>query len=280
MAGDHYNAAKSFKKAIGIDPSNFEAHNSLGVSLYQIGEKDRAMDEWQFVLSLSPGNAAAAANLAMTRHPENADEIVAATKSAKRPTIEKGSGSVAAYFINGKKTYKSTDFEKAADIFSQILETKPDSKFSYYFLGMSQAYLGRSQEAMKNLREYLILETYPPEGAAEYERAMSTFKMLKAGKAIKPGPGDKDLQAAKAFDAGKQMLVNKDYIKAVQFLRQAVAIKPDSYQVNYLLGLSYKGIGDRERATFHLTKCLLAGPESRSKDEAMKIASLLRELTK
>lgn len=279
-AGDHFNAVKIFKKAIALDPSNLDAHNSLGVSLYQTGAQDRAMEEWQFVLSLDPGNSAAAANLAIARHPENVDEIVTATKAGKRPTLKKGPSSAAAYFIMGKQAFKSQDYGKSEEIFSQILETKPDSKFSYYFLGMSQAYLDKPQEAMKNLREYLIQETYPPEGAYEYERAMSVFKMLKAGKALKPRVDYREIQAAKAFETGKEMYLKKDYIKAVHYLRQASAIKPDSYPVNYYLGLSYKEIGDKERATFHLTKCLLAGPNVRSKEEALKIASVLRELTK
>jgi Flp pilus assembly protein TadD len=279
--GSHGDAAKAFKKAIQLEPSNLEAHNSLGVSLFQIGEKERAMDEWKFILSLDPGHTAAAANLGIARHPERADEILTETKAAMKPSL-KGSGpdSVAAYFERGKTTYKKGDFGEAVKIFTDVLSTKPDSKFSYYYLGMSLAYLDKQEAAMKNLREYMILETYPPEGAAAYERAAATFKLLRAGKQIKARVSAKEMQSAKAFKDGKTAFLAKDYFKAIHYLKEAASIKPGSYQVNYYLGMAYKEVGDKERATFHLTKCLLAGPEARSKEDAIKIAVVLKDLTK
>jgi hypothetical protein len=39
-------------------------------------------------------------------------------------------------------------------------------------------------------------------------------------------------------------------------------------------------VGDRERATFHLTKCLMTPPEVRIYEENQSISSILRELTK
>lgn len=280
-AGNHADAAKAFKKAIQLDPSNLEAHNSLGVSLFQIGQKDRAMDEWKFILSLDPGHAAAAANLGIARHPERADEILTETKAAMKPSL-KGSGanSVAAYFERGKAAYKKGDFGEAVQIFTDVLQTKPDSKFSYYYLGMSLAYLDKVDAAMKNLREYMILEAYPPEGAANYERAMATFKTLRAGKHLTPRVSAKEMQSAKAFKAGKDAYLAKDYFKCIHFMKEAASIKPGSYQVNYYLGMAYKEVGDKERATFHLTKCLLAGPEARTKEEALRIAAVLKDLTK
>jgi tetratricopeptide (TPR) repeat protein len=280
-AGNHDGAAKAFKKAISLDPSNLEAHNSLGVSLYQIGQKDRAMDEWKFVLSIDPGSAEAAANLGISRHPERADDIISETKAALKQSLkESGPNSVGAYFENGKTAYKKGDYGKAIQIFTEILDAKPESKFSYYYLGMSLAYLDKQQSAMQNLREYMILETYPPEGAAEYERAMAAFTSLRAGKPLKSRASVKEMQAAKAFEEGKGFYLAKDYFKAVHYLKIAASLKPDSYQINYYLGFAYKGTGDKERATFHLTKCLLAGPEARTKDEALQIAAVLKDLTK
>ncbi|MFA6447957.1 MAG: tetratricopeptide repeat protein [bacterium] len=280
-AENHDAAAKAFKKAIQLDPSNFEAHNSLGVSLYRIGEKERAMEEWKFVLAIDPGNAAAAANLGIARHPERADEILYETKAAMKPSL-KGAAqrAIAAYFERGKLAYKKGDFGQATQLFTEVLQEKPDSKFSYYYLGMSLAYLDKPEAAMKNLREYMILENYPAEGAVEYERAMAAFNLLRSGKPIKARISLKEMQAAKAFKDGKDAYLAKDYFKTVHFLKIAASLKPDSYQVNYYLGMAYRGIGDKERATFHLAKCLLAGPEARTKDEALKLAAILKELTK
>ncbi len=277
-AENHDAAAKAFKKAIALDPSNYEAHNSLGVSLYRIGEKNRAMAEWEFVLSLEPGNASAAANLGMARHPEIADEIISQTKAALKPTA-KDTRALSTLFRNGKNEYKKGNYETAAKYMSDVLEVKPESKFSYYYLGMSLAYLNRPNEAMKNLREYLIIETYPPEGAVEYEKAMAAFKTLQNGKSLRPSVNVKEMKAAKAFKEGKNAYAAKDFFKTIHYMKQASAIKPESYPVNYYLGMAYREVGDRERATFYLTKCLLAGPSARSKEEAVRIAAILKDLT-
>lgn len=279
--GDHKAAVDAFKKGLSIDPTNLEAHNSLGVSLYNIGESERAVSEWEFVLMMDPGNATAAANLGIVHHPERADQIIADTKKALGARGDTGSApqSLREMFAAGKQAFKEGDYEEAINLLTGVLEVRPTSKFSYYYLGLSQAYLGRAKDAMRNLREYLILENYPPESPESYTNAMNIFNALRAGKTLKQRPNRADLRAEKSYDSGRDAFKSGDFFKAIHLLRAACELKPDSYPVNYYLGLAYRAVGDKERATFHLTKCLMDDLAHGRKEEANEIARILKELT-
>ncbi|HOC92194.1 MAG TPA: tetratricopeptide repeat protein [bacterium] len=280
-AGNHKKASEAFKNALLIEPTNLDAHNSLGVSLYHAGEIERAVAEWTFVLTMDAGHVAAAANLGMARNPDRADAILKETKEALASTVSASSDerSLAKAFEQGKSLFSRGDFRESEKMMAGIIAVKPTSKFSYYYLGMSQAYVQKNEEAMGNLREYLILESYPPESSLAYERAMATFKDLRAGKTINPKAAQLQMRAADAFSKGKTAYNAGDFFRAIHFLNEAYSLRPDSYDTNYYLGLAYREVADRQRAVFHLTKCMLAGPEYRSRDEAAKIAEIVKKLT-
>ncbi|HOO56085.1 MAG TPA: tetratricopeptide repeat protein [bacterium] len=289
-AGIHEAAVSAFKEALKLDPGNINAHNSLGVSLFTIGETERAMEEWNFILSMDPSFADAAANLTMAKHPENASEIRSHTINAKRidalerANVKKSttpsSKSLDEMFARGKQYFLEGDFRMSEKLMANILEVKPTSKFSYYYIGMSQAYLGKEMPAMQNLREFLILESYPPESRNAYDKAIATFKALRDGKGIVFTASKSEMRATDAFDKGKASYRGKDFFKAIHYLKDAYDLKPDSYLVNYFLGMSYKEVGDQRRATFHLTKCLLSNDSDKTPEETKKLEQLLRDLTR
>ncbi len=278
---EHKKAANAFKKALSFDPSNLENHNSLGVSLYNMGEKDRAIAEWEFVLSNDPSNTAAAANLGIVRHPEKADKIVEQTKEALGGEYAASEYDQAielkTLFGNGKAAFMVGKYDDAIGNFEKIMERKPESKFSHYYAGMAYAYLQMKEPALKNLREYLILESYPPQSQEAYETAKDAYNTLRDGGDVKPVRRSSAM-AANSFNLGKKAYNDKDYFKAIKFLSEAYKLKPNSYATNYYLGMSYKEVDDTERAVYHLNKCLFAGPEYRSKEDARKIAEVLKKL--
>jgi Flp pilus assembly protein TadD len=280
--GNHSAAIDSFKKVLSLDPSNLDAHNSLGVSLYQSGDIDRAAAEWELVLMMDPTNVTAAANLGIVHNPERADEIIAETRKAlstKSPNPQDPEYTTM-MFDEGKSAFKDGAFDEAAKSFQQILEIKPSSKFSYYYLGISLAYLGQTAEGVRNLREYLILESYPPESRETYDSAMHTFNLIRAGKPLPRRPDRQDREAEGAYEDGKTAFKSGDYFKAIHLMKTAYGLRPDSFSVNYYLGLSYRAVGDKERATFHLAKCLMQSLAQGRKEEANEIARILRDLTK
>ena len=66
VAGLSINYVKPFdtvKKAVAINPGDFEAHNNLGVIYARQGKLDLAISEWEAVLKIDPDNREARGNI-------------------------------------------------------------------------------------------------------------------------------------------------------------------------------------------------------------------------
>lgn len=279
---DHQSAILEFKKALNLNPNDLEIHNNLGISLYNLGQREQAVAEWQFILASDPMNAAAAGNMAMIQHPEIADEIILETRDALMSPVEKEvlvSRGLTGLFDTAKTYFKQERYQDAANILLRIVEAKPSSRMANYYLGMSYSYMLRSIPAMRHLREYLILESYPPECRECYTEAKRVFKLMKMGQSIEPKAKATTSRVAAVFDQGKDAYRVGDYFKAINLLTQVYNYKPTSYPTNYYLGMAYREVGDRERAVFHLSKCLLAGNEDRTREKAVEIAHIIKSLT-
>ena len=279
---NHEEAVREFKRALSNNPTDLETHNNLGVSLYNLGMVDRAVEEWRYILSNDPTHAAASANLAMVRNPAIADRISLEAQDARLSPVQrklKQQKNLEKTFENGKTAYLEGRYDDAVDYLTNVLNEKPSSKYSHYYLGMSYAYLNMESSAMRHIREYLILESYPPESEKVYERATTVFDKLKKGYVLAPRGTTVSSKMSAVFEQGKEAYMQKDYFKAINVLSRVYKAKPESYQTNYYLGLAYRQVGDTNRAVFHLTKCLLAGPEKRTKEEAVRIANIVKELT-
>jgi Flp pilus assembly protein TadD len=61
--GDLDGAVREYQQAITLDPRNAWAHNNLGATLEKKGDLDGAIREYQQAVSLDPENAAARRNL-------------------------------------------------------------------------------------------------------------------------------------------------------------------------------------------------------------------------
>ena len=62
---DFRNAANELRAAIHLKPDIFQAHNSLGLVLQDLGDLDGASEELRAALKIKPDFMAAAANLAL-----------------------------------------------------------------------------------------------------------------------------------------------------------------------------------------------------------------------
>jgi len=280
--GNHQEAVREFKTALSYNPNDLEAHNNLGVSLYNLGMVDRAIEEWEFVLSNDPTHAAASANIAMVRNPMLAEQIASEAQDAMMSPVQKQlkqQRNLEELFNKGKTAFLEARYDEAIDYLTDVLQQKPNSKFSHFYLGMSYAYLNMDSSAMTHLREYMIQEDYPPESPPSYDKAMEIFNMLKKGGTVQPRLRKGNIRASALFEQGKQAYQQQNYFKAVQILSEVHRSEPNSYPTNYYLGLAYRQVGDINKAVYHLTKCLLAGPEYRTKQEALKIASIVKQLT-
>ncbi|MFH1537950.1 MAG: tetratricopeptide repeat protein [bacterium] len=280
--GRYNDGKRVLKQAISIDPMNMEAHNVLGICYYYIGEVEKAASEWEWVARVSPENEASRMNLAIARgEAEISEEPLPEKRKFESAPYPKSKSDYAAeeLFYEAKKAYQNGDYQRAVNILHDVLEVKPNSMLSRYYLGLAYGYIGDRDAALGNLREYLILESYPPESPDAYKHARSTFDNLyKTGKM--PGRGTpSSADAGVFFTKGKNAYKQKDYFRAIHYLKEAVNRKPDSFPSNFYLGLAYRGVGDKERAVFHLSKCLVL-MDSSSKDYKTNKANIQQAIEK
>lgn len=262
-----YNEAEGvLKKAIAIDPMNVDAHNILGICHYYLGNVERAISEWEWIIRVEPGNDAAITNIALARGEAKPPAKPAGREPAYGPAFEplpRADYTLEELFYDAKNAYKQGKYQDAINMLSDVLEVKPNSLLSRYYLGLAFGHIGNREEALRHLREYLILESYTPGSPEAYKNARSIFDHLNKTGKMPSLDMPHDADAGKYFASGKKAYKQKDYFRAIHYLKEAVKRKPDSFPSNLYLGLSYGAVGDRERAVFHLTKCLILLDPSR-----------------
>jgi Flp pilus assembly protein TadD len=79
--GDILRAFKIFERALRIDPHNTEALNNLGVIQWELGDREAAVETFQTVLCIKPGDPDALSNLS--------DAVSAGAKEVDAPTRNK-----------------------------------------------------------------------------------------------------------------------------------------------------------------------------------------------
>lgn len=274
-------ALDSFRKALSIDPSDLEVHNNLAICMYQMGQTDQAITEWEFILRTDPNFAQAKRNLELAYSgrkliPEGNETYY--TGSIGEPYLNYDE--LTDIFDRGKQAYRRGDYAKAIELFGAVLEVKPVSGFSHFYIGLSYARLGKNDDAMTHLREYLVRESTPPQSAQAYAHAEKVFKRLAQGYSYVDMLRFDDT-AGGYFEEGKKAYRSGDYFRAIHFLRRTVDLTPASFSANYLLGMSYRYVGDRERAVYHLTRCLYSEEAGQYSPKTLnKLEDLLNSITK
>jgi tetratricopeptide (TPR) repeat protein len=76
-------------------------------------------------------------------------------------------------------------------------------------------------------------------------------------------------QAVVRFEMGRAALARREFARAVEHLTTALTLNPEATPVHYPLALAYRGIGDLEKAAYHLER--RAGRGSRRATAGMSI---------
>lgn len=145
--------------------------------------------------------------------------------------------------------------DAARGCYTNARRLAPDEPAWPYFLGSIDREQGRSREAAESFRQ--LLETSPDhvpallraaeigieggladEAEALYRHALSV---------------DPDSAAAR-FGLGKVAAARRDYRAAVGHFEAALGLAPEATEIEYPLGLAYRGLGDDERAREHIER--------------------------
>jgi len=143
--GDLQGAIDEFKRALLIDPSNVNVHNSLGVCYGLQGEYESAIEEFKTVASIDPGDYMAMFNLglvhALRKQPARALEFFLNADKINGDVYEVA-------FQSGKLYFESGHLEKAKPFLERAAKLDPDSGAVYRYLGDCYAAGNLTQDAI------------------------------------------------------------------------------------------------------------------------------------
>jgi len=272
-------AATAYRQALQLDPEHVDAHGGLAKALEQLGQKEEANAEYQWVLEVrrrgtegKPQDPAMAqdelgyAYLNMGQY----DLAVGAFEDALRLEPDNASyrrhlGS--AYYWQGKtdETTPSTQLDLAIVQYEKARSLAPDDSLLLTVLGGSYQEAGRAEEALRAFEEAvesapcdssaLLLLASQYSGLGRQADAEAAFQRL-VQLDPRPSVGWQYL--------GTTAFMREDYEAAANAYRAAVAADPRSADVHYGLGTSLLSLGDYAGAeeAYRQAKALAPGDVS------------------
>jgi len=145
-SGDLQGAIDEFKRALLLDSSNVNVHNSLGVCYGLQGQYESAIEEFKTVAAIEPDEYMAMFNLglvhALRNQPERALEFFLKADKINGDIYEVA-------FQSGKLYFEAGDLAKAKPFLERAVKLGADSAAAYRYLGECYAAANLTQDAIK-----------------------------------------------------------------------------------------------------------------------------------
>ncbi len=143
--GDLVKAIEAYEKVLSLDPGNAEAHNNLGIIYKEEGDIDKAVEHFQRVVTLNTGMDEAHNNLGVMYYLSN-DQRNAVMEYRK--AIEINPHNVTSQ-INLGLVYKAQGLERQSiDIIEEVLTIEPFNLEAHYNLAILYEGLGHLEKAV------------------------------------------------------------------------------------------------------------------------------------
>jgi tetratricopeptide (TPR) repeat protein len=147
--GDIKEAVVEFRRALRIDPSNVNVHNSLGVCYAVAGDYKKAVKQFKAAVDLDPNEFMALYNQGLIKmlkgQRDSALELFLRAELISEDVFE-------IVYQTGKLYLEKRELEKAQKYFEKALRIKPNTSAVYRHLGESYAASGRSQDAVRSYK--------------------------------------------------------------------------------------------------------------------------------
>jgi len=148
-------AIAQYEKAVEVFPNYVAAHYNLGNALLQKGELDKALAQYKRAVEIDPNDAEAHVNLGNALfQKEQLDEAVAQFQKA----VEINPNDAEAQYNLGNAFFQKGQLDEAVAQFQKALEIDPNSFATHYNLGGALFQKGQLDEAITQFREVLRLK--------------------------------------------------------------------------------------------------------------------------
>jgi len=261
---DFVNAQIAFGKAMDEDPSDREAIQLRGLSLYQLGRHAEAIPYLKQVQSwIGAVNVDSNYVLGLCyMHTQNYDE---ARKSFAQ-MYGVPPDSAAAHLFLARMLLRQGYDPIAEQNAQQAAAMDPKLPLVHYLLG--EFYLYKS-DVQKAIEEFELEQKLNPGYAGTYDRLGDSYTRVG-----RYDDAERALQRAILLDAtatgpyilmGKVLVKKKDFASATTYLEKALRMDPSNYISHHLMGEAYRGLGREADAERELKRAeeLQSAQESR-----------------
>ncbi len=254
-------AASQFRRALELDPRQYDVRFEL-IAVYRLlNDAPRAMSQLLLVQDARPSDARVPyvrGLLAADR-----DDLNAAV-SDFREALQRDHTLVGAWQDLGLAYEKLNRWPEAVEAFAELAKQRADSAEVAYFYALALYNSQKSEAAEKEVRRALRIDP----GAVD---AYSLLGIILASRRNANSEANEALTQAVALDAtkydavfnlGRVQFAEKDYEGASRSFRAAVRLKPKAAEARFFLGTSLESAGDSAAALIEYQELIKLDPES------------------
>jgi tetratricopeptide (TPR) repeat protein len=238
-------AIVQWQRALEINPNYAEAHYNFGLALFQKGQLDDAIVQCQRALEINPNYAEAHYNFGLALFQKGqVDDAVAQYQKAveiKRNYAEAHSNLGLALFQKGQVDDAVAQYQKAVEI-------KPNYVAAHYNLGNALFQKGQLDEAIAQFQK--AVEINPNFAAAHINLGNALFQKGQLDEAIAQFQKAVEInpETEAHYDLGNALLHKERLDEAVDQFLKALEINPNSFQTHYNLGVALAQKGQLDEA--------------------------------
>ena len=259
-----------FRHALHVTSGNYIAHNNLGVALYNKGELDAAIREYEAALAVRPADSEVHNNLGNALAGKgDLDAAIREYQEAIRihPTKSETHNNLGnALLSKGNPDAANKEFQRASAI-------NPTNSEAHYNLGISLFNRGDLDEAIREYQEALAIN--PTNSAAHNNLGKTLAKKGDLDTAIKEyreaittNPGNSEAH----YNLGNALFNRRDLDGAIREYGEALAINPKNSEMHNNLGAALINKGDLDGAVREYGEALAINPNNSAARNNLGIA--------
>jgi tetratricopeptide (TPR) repeat protein len=250
VAGEAAGAAEAFESMLARGIDHPAVRSNLGAAYSRLGRFDEAVEQQRRALDLSGGNPAVRLNLAIAL--SKAGLIPEAAEEARRVT-EAVPDNRQAVLLLADCHLRMGESGKVVALLDPLAGRAVEDEAVAYLLGMALMKEGELDRAQRVIDRILSQETPQSRlllatmsvAAGDCARALEELERARALGPALPSQG---------FLRGQCLMEDNDWAGAVEAFRDEVAVDPNHFEAQLLLGTLLREEGHAEEALVHLER--------------------------
>ena len=252
------NSETLWTHTLACTSDNAEAHNNLGVVLFQKGDVDEAIVQYQKALEIHPGYADAHNNFgnALFQQGKVEDAMAEYQKALQiNPNLAK------AYYNRGAALFQQDKVDEAIVQYRKAVQINHEDSEANNNLGNALLHQGKADEAIAYFQKALQIQ--PDFTEARYNLGTALLQQGNAGEAV--AQYQKVLQLKPDYaeahnNLGNALFEEGNVDGAIGQYQEALQLKPDYAEACYNLGNVFGQKGNLDEATVYYQKALQIHP--------------------